>query len=348
MHFSHPIYFVSWSCVGGREESSSPYRSGFDFFHHEDSFGEKSFEKSESELSRICMNFALKKSSLSPNHLELLVAGDLQNQCVGSSYGLYSFGVPYLPLYGACSTCTESLLVSSMYLSCIFEDNKSHLVGACTSSHNSAAERQFRTPLEYGAERSPTAQWTATAGGAFILGAGRMPQDAHARSFSHLVCIREGLAGKMIDGSITDASNMGAAMAPAARDTLCRFFKSSPFTPSELDAIVTGDLGEVGTRLLISLLNEDGIYIEGKHFDCGCMLYDKSTQDFHSGASGCGASASLLSAFVLPKLASGEWRRVLFLSTGALMSPTSVLQGINIFGIAPLIFLESTPFSTIL
>lgn len=345
MRFSTPIYFISWGCVGGHEEADSPHREGFDFFHDEDSFGEETFEKGESELSRICMNFALKKSSLSPKSLELLVAGDLQNQCVGSSFGLYSFGVPYLPLYGACSTCTESLLVSSMYLDCVSRDGGSHLIGAATSSHNSAAERQFRTPLEYGAERAPTAQWTATAGGAFVLGSGKIPENAHARKFPYLVCVREALAGKMIDGSITDASNMGPAMAPAARDTLRRFFSDGRNFPSDFDAIITGDLGKVGSSLLISLLHEDGIDIENNHLDCGCMLYDEKTQDFHSGASGCGASASLLAALVLPNLSCGEWRRVLFSSTGALMSPTSVLQGVNIFGIAPLVLLESHPIS---
>ena len=343
MRFSNPLFFVSWGCVGGHEESFSPFRDGFDFFHDEDSFGEKTFERAESELSRICLNFALKKSSLSPKDLELISVGDLQNQCVASSFGLYSFGIPYLPLYGACSTCSESLFVSSLYLSCSSSDHTSHLVGALTSSHNSAAERQFRTPLEYGAERSPTAQWTATAGGAFVLGVGEMPENAYANFFPYRVFVREGFAGKMIDGSTTDASNMGAAMAPAARDSIRRFFESSSYTPSDLDAVITGDLGEVGSRLLLSLLREDGIHIENIHLDCGSLLYDKSTQDFHSGASGCGTSASVLGAMILPRLARGEWRRVLFLSTGALMSPTSVLQGVNIFGIAPAVLLESYP-----
>ena len=348
MHFSSNIYFISWASVGGREESFSPHRKGFDFFHDADSFGESTFEKGESELSRLCLNFALNKSKLSPKNLELLVAGDLQNQCVASSYGLYSFGIPYFPLYGACSTCTEALLAASMYLECVAKSAGHHVAAAVTSSHNSAAERQFRTPLEYGAERAPTAQWTATAGGAFILGCGTIPADAYARTFPFAVSVRMGMAGKMIDGAITDASNMGPAMAPAARDTICRFFKNEDIAPSELDAIITGDLGEVGSQLLISLLEQDNIKIGQIHKDCGCMLYDKESQDFHSGASGCGASASLLGALILPKLASGEWRRVLFLSTGALMSPTSVLQGINIFGIAPLVVLESKPISSLL
>ena len=345
MYFSNSIHFHSWASVGGHEESFSPHKEGFDFFHDQDSFGEDTFERGEGELCRLCLNFALNKSGLSPEALEVLVAGDLQNQCVASSYGLYSFGVPYLPLYGACSTCTEALLVSSLYLDCVGKDGKGHLAAAVTSSHNSAAERQFRTPLEYGAERAPTAQWTATACGAFVLGCGPIPEDTYAHTFPCAVSVRMGMAGKMIDGAITDASNMGPAMAPAARDTIRHFFEDGTFVPSDFDAIVTGDLGEVGSKLLLSLLEEDGIDISHLHMDCGSILYDKKTQDFHSGASGCGASASLLGALILPNLARGRWRRVLLLSTGALMSPTSVLQGINIFGIAPLLLLESHPFS---
>ena len=341
MFFKNPVYVLSSSAVGGYEEMSSPYASRFDFFHEKDSFGEETFEKAESELSRICFNFLLNKTNMSPSEIDLLISGDLQNQCVASSYGLYTFGIPYLPLYGACSTCTEGLLVGSHYLQGV-ENDTTHYVGVVTTSHNSVAERQFRTPLEYGAERGPTAQWTATAGGAFLLS--QQPTTLlPLHDLPYGVRIVWGRAGKVIDGAIADASNMGAAMAPSACDSIIHFFTHTHFTPNDVDAIVTGDLGQVGSTLLCDLLFEKGLDIAHLHYDCGLCLYDKETQDIHAGASGCGCSASLLCAMVLPKMQSGEWKRVLFLSTGALMSPSSILQGISIFGIAPAVLLEAFP-----
>ena len=339
MFFATPVYFVSSSAVGGHEEMASPYASHFDFFHEKDTFGEDTFEKAESELSRIAVNFLLNKIRMSQDDVELLISGDLQNQCVASSYGLYTFGIPYLPLYGACSTCTEGLLVGTMYLQGVSKDIP-HYVGVVTTSHNSAAERQFRTPLEYGAERTPTSQWTATAGGAFLLTQKPTPL-LPMHDTPYRVRIVWGRAGKVIDGAIADASNMGAAMAPAARESIRYFFQSTHYRVEDMDAIVTGDLGVIGSELLYTLLSEDGINIRSIHRDCGACLYDSTTQDTHAGASGCGCSASLLCAMVLPKMTGGEWRRVLFLSTGALMSPSSVLQGISIFGIAPMVLLES-------
>ena len=339
MFFSRPVYIVSSSAVGGHEEMSSPFSSHFDFFHEKDTFGENTFEKAEGELSRIAFNFLLNKTSMSPTDIDLLISGDLQNQCVASSYGLYTFGIPYLPLYGACSTCTEGLLVASLYLQST-ENNVPHYVGVVTTSHNSAAERQFRTPLEYGAERSPTSQWTATAGGAFLL-TQKTSDMLPSPDIPYRVRIVYGRAGKIIDGAIADASNMGAAMAPAARDSIRHFFKNTPYGIDDLDAIVTGDLGKIGSTLLLDLLSEDNFDISKIHHDCGVCLYDETRQDTHAGASGCGCSASLLSAMVLPRMLSGEWKRVLFLSTGALMSPSSVQQGISIFGIAPALLLES-------
>ena len=339
MFFKHPVYIVTSSAVGGHEEMASPHASHFDFFHESDTFGEDTFEKAESELSRIAFNFLLNKAGKSPQEIDLVISGDLQNQCVASSYGLYTFGIPYLPLYGACSTCTEGLLVGSLYLQGT-DRSRPHYVGVVTTSHNSVAERQFRTPLEYGAERTPTAQWTATAGGAFLL------TETTDGCFPPCECpypvrIVWGRAGKVIDGAISDASNMGAAMAPAARESIRHFFESTHFSVEDLDAVITGDLGEIGSALLLDLLCEDGVDIRKIHHDCGMCLYDKTVQDVHAGASGCGCSASLLSAMVLPKMHRGEWKRVLFLSTGALMSPSSILQGISIFGIAPAVLLET-------
>ena len=330
-----PPAFLSFSAVGGAEESYSPLARGFDLFDPTDKFGQTTWELAEGEMGKIALNFALKKHALSPADVNVLIAGDLQNQCVASSGGLYAFGIPYIGLYGACSTCTEALLVASLYLSTHKEARR---VATVTTSHNSAAERQFRTPLEYGAQRTPTAQWTATAAGAFLLGR-RTEASLTASRDEFLPSIVEVMVGKIIDGATSDAANMGAAMAPAAADTLITYFKETGRAPSDFDAIYTGDLGEVGTSLLHELTQKEGYSLSGVHRDCGTLLYDKEKQDVHSGASGCGCSASVLASSILPAMQRGELSHVLFLSTGALMSPTSVQQGQSIFGIAPLIHL---------
>ncbi|MBQ9070532.1 MAG: stage V sporulation protein AD [Clostridia bacterium] len=327
-YLEKPVYFESYSATGGFEEGRGPLGKNFDFIDNSDLFGMKTCEKAEAEMARINLNIALKKKNLSPSDLNVLVAGDLQNQCVASSGGLFTFGIPFLGLYGACSTCTEGLLVLSAMLS----TSKTYTRGASvTSSHNSAAERQFRTPLEYGGQRAPSAQWTATASGAFILG----------KEKSHIK-ITAFMPGKAIDGYTKDQSNMGAAMALGAFDSINSFFKEN--NPDEFDLIMTGDLGHVGSNILEDMLREKitryGTKLASLHNDCGLLLYDFDTQDVHSGASGCGCSASVLASFILPKIERGELRKILFLSTGALMSTSSVSQGDNILGIAPAIQIE--------
>ena len=322
----HPPSFVAFAAVGGKEEGSGPLGAHFDLTDPTDTFGQSTWEKAEGEMGRTALNLALGKAKLSPQALDVLLAGDLQNQCVASSGGLYSFGIPYIGLYGACSTCTESLAVLSLLLSEGADEESPRLGAAVTGSHNCAAERQFRLPLEYGGQRAPSAQWTATAAGAFILS-----------SATGDISITELMPGKIVDGEICDASNMGAAMAPAAADTVNAYFKESGKRATDFDAIFTGDLGKVGTSLLHELLLEEGIDVRDVHRDCGNLLYDFEAQDVHSGGSGCGCSASVLAAHILPALARGELRDVLLLSTGALMSPSSVQQGEHIYGIAPLV-----------
>ena len=320
------IVFKSWAAVGGYEERRGPVGDKFDFCDDTDKFGQKTFEIAEGEMGRVALNVALGKANLSHGDIDLLVAGDLQNQCVASSVGLSSFGIPFIGVYGACSTCTEGLAVLSAFM----ENNEKMRHGSVvTTSHNSAAERQFRTPIEYGAQRSGTAQWTSTAAGAFILS-----RDGDGPR------ITEYRPGRMVDGAITDASNMGGAMAFAAADSIISYFEESGTHPSELDYIVTGDLGRVGSDVLCDILSKRLPGVERLHTDCGLLLYDMKKQDAHSGASGCGTSASVLAAHFLPLLSDGSLRRILFLSTGALMSQSSVLQGENIFGIAPLIKIE--------
>ena len=321
---------VSFACeaaVGGFEERRGPLGERFDFCDVTDTFGKETFELAEGEMGRLALNTALTKSSLSHSELELIVAGDLQNQCVGTSLGLSAFSCPFLGVYGACSTCTEALLILSLAMN----SNRSMRYGAAvTTSHNSAAERQFRTPIEYGGQRAPSAQWTSTAAGAFILG-----RDESAPRISEV------MPGRIVDSSITDGTNMGAAMSFAAADSIITYFKESGSALTDFDGIVTGDLGRVGTDILKDILSKELPGSERLHFDCGLMLYDMKEADCHSGASGCGTSASVLAAHFIPLLRSGGLRRILFLSTGALMSQSSLLQSQSIMGIAPLIRIEA-------
>ena len=322
-----PVHFASWAAVGGYEERRGPLGEKFDFCDDSDKFGQKTFEIAEGEMGRVALNIALSKMNLSHTQMELLVAGDLQNQCVASSAGLHSFGIPFLGVYGACSTCTESLMTLASFI----DSSDSMTYGAAvTTSHNSAAERQFRSPVEYGGQRAKTAQWTATAGGAFILKRGQGE-----------VMLTEYMAGKIVDGSTADGANMGGAMAFSAADTIISYFAESGERLTDFDYIVTGDLGRVGSDILKELLAKELPGAERLHTDCGLLLYDMKKQDAHSGASGCGTSASVLACQFLPMLREGAIRRILFLSTGALMSPSSLLQGENIYGTAPLIRLES-------
>lgn len=326
-YLENPIYFESFAAVGGSEEGRGPLGSKFDFIDEKDLFGMKTWERAEGEMSRIALNIALKKADLSPSSLSVLAAGDLQNQCVASSGGLFSFGVPFIGLYGACSTCTEGLMVISAMLS---SSKKYERAASVTSSHNCAAERQFRAPVEYGGQRPPSSQWTATASGAFIL----TKKRTRAR-------ISAFMPGKATDGYIKDPTNMGAAMALGAFDSISSFFSEN--SPDEFDCIFTGDLGKIGSDILRELLIENcecGRRLASIHKDCGLLLYDLNEGDFHSGGSGCGCSASVLASHILPMVEKGEFKKILFLSTGALMSASSVFQGEHILGIAPLIQIE--------
>ena len=322
------VLFTSYSAVGGAEESRGRYGKRFDLCDKSDMFGMPTFELAEGEMGRCAMNLALGKAGLSHDDIDLLVAGDLQNQCSASSVGLNSFGVPFLGIYGACSTCTEGLLIAATMMEA---DPATERCAVVTSSHNSAAERQFRTPLEYGGQRSGTAQWTATAAGAFILG-----RDGGRVKLCEL------MAGKVVSGETSDGANMGPAMAFAAADSIISYFDITGERPESFDYIVTGDLGKYGSQVLEELVSEKYPTAARRHADCGKMLYDGRGQDVHAGASGCGTSAALLALEFLPALERGDVKNLLFLSTGALMNPSSLLQGEVIYGVAPLIRLEST------
>lgn len=326
--------FSSASVVGGKE-SEGPLGGLFDLRDPCDRFGMKTWESAESEMQRLSLNTALAKGGVRAEEIGALFAGDLLNQCVGSAYGLQNFDIPYIGLYGACSTCAESLLLSSLMVSY----GMCKIAAAVTSSHYCSAERQYRTPLEYGAQRAPTAQWTVTGAGAFLV----RGIDEEESCDAGRAVVRNCVIGRVQDSGVKDAANMGAAMAPAALDTLCRFFEESKTVPDDYDLILTGDLGFEGGDILCSLMRAEGYIIDSVYNDCGCMIYDRERQDVHGGGSGCGCSAVVLSADILPKLKSGDLSRILFLATGAMMSPDSLKQGEKVLAVAHLLEIEHLP-----
>ncbi len=320
---------LSASSAVGRKEHEGPLGALFDFHDPSDSFGQNTFEKSEGEMQRIALASAMSKAGASPEDIGALFAGDLLNQCVSSAYGLLEYDIPYFGLYGACSTAAEGLMLSSVLVSKGICD----IAAAVTSSHNAAAERQYRNPLEYGGQRTPTAQWTVTGAGAFTLALGEKAEDA-------LALVHDVFPGIVVEKGITDAANMGAAMAPAAADTLLNYFEASGTSPKDYDMIVSGDLGAEGQSILGDLLAVSGVDASGKLADCGLMIYDRAAQDVHSGGSGCGCSAVVLASYILPKLKSGELGDILFYGTGAMMSPASLKQGLAIPAVAHLLHLK--------
>lgn len=315
-----------FAAVCGKKESEGPLGEYFDYTYDDTTLGEASWEKAESKLQTEAVNRALEKANVKASDVDFIFAGDLLNQCISSTFGLRNLNIPFLGQYGACSTMAQTLILSSIMVECAIAQN----CVAVTSSHFCSAERQFRFPLEYGGQRTPTAQWTVTGSGAAVVGgSGNNP-------FISAVTV-----GKIVDLGIKDANNMGAAMAPAAAATLEDFFKDTETTPEDYDLILTGDLGEVGSNLLFELLNKDGIKLGNKHNDCGVMIYDKEKQDVHAGGSGCGCSATVLCSVILNKLKKGDLNNILFMATGALMSPTSSQQGESIPGVAHLVQIKS-------
>lgn len=320
-----PVMFASHASAAGKHENDGPLGGLFDVTDATDTdkFGADTWESAEGEMSRMALSAAMKKASLTDADLSAVFAGDLQNQCVGSAYGLLGFDVPYFGLYGACSTAAEGLILAALVSSAY-----GLTAAAVASSHNCAAERQFRYPVEYGGQRAPTSQWTVTGAGAFILSADE--------KYCSSACITEVLPGRSIDRGINDLNNMGAAMAPAAVDTLCRYFDETGHSPDDFDLIVTGDLGAEGSRILCEFMAASGRDIRSRHCDCGLVIYDREGSDKHAGGSGCGCSASVLSASILPRMGH-DLHDILFTATGAMMSPASVQQGNNIPGICHLL-----------
>lgn len=316
----------TYAAVVGKAENDGPLGGSFDEVIEDNKDTAETWEQAEGLFQKKAVGHVMNKASLTPDKIDLLFAGDLLNQCVGSSYGLKDYYIPFLGIYGACSTFAEGLLLAGAMVNAGYADNAI----AVTSSHYSSAERQYRFPLNYGGVRPPTAQWTATASGAVLVSQEKKPPY-----------IRAATAGKIEDMGITDANNMGAAMAGAAYDTFTRHFRHMGSHPEDYDLIITGDLGMVGSGLLCDLFRRDGIDIEKRHQDCGLLIYDRERQDVHAGGSGCGCSASVMCGHFLKRIESGELKRVLFCATGALLSPTMVQQGNGIPCVAHAVELTS-------
>lgn len=319
----------AWASIAGRKEADGPYGHKFDCILENELNGQQSFEAAERAMLESAIRLCARHGASSIDRIEMLFSGDLLNQIISAGFAARNLQIPFYGLYGACSTMAESLSIGAMIADGGFADR---LICA-TCSHFCTAERQFRAPLELGNQRTPTAQWTVTGAGAVMLQSGKEESNAS-------VVITRTTCGKVIDYAIADQNNMGAAMAPSAADTIKAYFSDTGEGFNDFDLIVTGDLGILGRNLLIELLSCENIRVcESKLFDCGCEIYSPR-QDVHCGASGCGCSASMLCAHILPELSSGALGRVLFLATGALLSPTSSMQGESIPGVSHAVVLE--------
>ena len=320
--FTNPIYVKSWASAVGSKETAGPLKNHFDLTFDDDLLGQPTWEKAETQLVRSAVKTALDKGGVTFPQLDFMTGGDLLNQCTASSFASRDFSVPFLGLYGACSTMAEGLLISSVFI-----DGGMKYALCEASSHFCSAERQYRMPIEYGSQRSPAAQWTVTGCGAVLV------SDEPSE-----IMVTRAKIGKIVDLGVTDISNMGAAMAPAAFDTINEFFKETGTSPSDFDLIVTGDLAQVGHDVVVELFDRENVDISPYYDDCGCMIFDG--QDTHAGGSGCGCSASVLCSILLKRMKEGEINSLLFCGTGALLSPTTSNQGESIPGICHLVELR--------
>jgi len=320
-----PPKIIATHSIVGPKEGQGPLGEYFDEVLNDDTMGKDSFEKAESQMMFSAISESLKKAKLKETDIDYLFSGDLLNQIISSSFAAREFSIPFFGLYGACSTMSESLSLASI----IMDGGFANYVIATTSSHFSSAERQFRFPLEYGSQRAQTSQWTVTGSGALILGyEGNYPEVTHVTT------------GKVKDFGQKDANNMGAAMAPAAVDTIVCHFKDTGRKPSDYDIIATGDLGVIGKELADKLIEEFGYNIRKQHIDCGEIIFDNQKQKTEAGGSGCGCSAVVFTGYLYKKLMKKEIKKLLLVSTGALMSTTSSLQGETIPGIAHAVAIE--------
>ena len=316
--FQDSPVITAWASVAGKKEAEGPLGHSFDITSQDAYFGQRSWELGEMQMQHLALEKLLEKAGIEKEQLDVIFSGDLLNQCIGSSFTLRNTGIPHIGLYGACSTMAESLMLSAMTVGGGFFE---HAV-AMTSSHFAGSERQYRFPLGYGGQRTPTAQWTVTGAGAVLVSSqGKGPK------------IESCTVGTVLDLGIKDANNMGAAMAPAALATIRAHFSDLNAKAEDFDRIITGDLGQLGKEALLALARKEGISLGGRLDDCGTMIFDRQTQDVHSGGSGCGCSAVTLCGSLLEDIRKGKLKKILFCGTGALLSPTSTQQGLPIPGV---------------
>lgn len=318
IQFSNTPVITHWASIAGKKEGEGPLADQFDLVYPDAYFGEKTWEQGERKLQQLALQTLVSKAGLQLSDIDLVYSGDLLNQCIGSSFCLRNQSIPHMGLYGACSTMAESLILSAITVEGGFADR----IVAMTSSHFASSERQYRFPLGYGGQRTPTAQWTVTGSGAALICANSRGPIVDSATF-----------GTVKDLGVTDANNMGAAMAPAAFDTIRSHFDDLSCGPEDFDMIVTGDLGHLGSEILREMFTCVGIKIGSRLSDCGIMVFDNQTQDVHAGGSGCGCSAITLCSTLLNRINTGSLNRILFCGTGALLSPTSTQQGLPIPGI---------------
>ncbi len=335
---ARPVYIREWASAVGKKEGEGPLGQLFDFVGGDDLLGNKTWEEAESAFQKKAVSLLFEKDEDACNKVRFVLAGDLLGQEIASSFGLKDFRYPMFGLYGACSTCGEALSLGSMLVDGGFAEQ----LVCVTSSHFASAEKEFRYPLDYGSQRPLCATWTVTGSGAYLLShepAEGLPRKGIIERV-HQVAITAVTTGKIMDYGIKDSMNMGACMAPAACDTIYRHLKDFDRTPDFFDKIITGDLGTVGQQILIDLLQQKGYDISNVHMDCGMEIFNGEEQGTNAGGSGCGCAASVLAAYFLPRLASGEWKRILFVPTGALLSKVSFNEGRSVPGIAHGVVIE--------
>lgn len=330
--FENDVNVIEYASVASKKESEGPFGNLFDYIDEDPLFGEKTWEKAESKMQKKALQIALEKAKLKHSDIRYLYAGDLLGQLIATTFGIKDYGIPFFGLYGACSTMGESISLASMAIDGQFAD----YTVALTSSHFAGAEKQFRFPLDYGNQRPLAATTTVTGSGAVILG-----NKSISKVGMKDILIKGITTGKIVDYGVKDSMNMGACMAPAAVDVIYNNMSDLEIEPNEYDQIITGDLGNVGTEILLDIMKKKGKDISDRHMDCGVEIYYPEFQDSHSGGSGCGCCAITLCAYILDKMRQGKWNRVLFVPTGALLSPTSFNEGESVPGIAHGIIFET-------
>ena len=336
--FENPPVIISAASISGKKEGEGPLGAYFDVVETDPMFGQNTWEEAESKMLGMAVDTVIHKSGLKREEIRYLVGGDLLGQLIATSFGIENFEIPLIGVYGACSTMGESMIVASMLVEGGFAE---HAL-AITSSHFAGAEKQFRFPLAYGNQRPLAASWTVTGSGAVIIGNKMKKGSAFEKEFSPVEIQISGMTvGKIVDYGLKDSMNMGACMAPAACATIAQNLKDFNRQPDYYDKIITGDLGMVGRDILMDMLRNEGYDISSNYMDCGIEIFDPESQDTHAGGSGCGCSAITLCGYILQKMRKGDWNRILFIPTGALLSTVSYNEGQSVPGIAHAVIIEA-------